>query len=531
VVVKQIEKWDYFEFQANDSSVNNPFLEVTLSAVFSHKDSEVQVVGFYDGEGQYKIRFMPDREGRWSFVTHSNVPGLDSLTGELLCTTPSANNHGPVRVARQVHFAYEDGTPYIPVGTTCYVWNLQGDELEERTLSTLAQSPFNKMRMCVFPKRYSFNMNEPPCYPFPGQVTRHWDPSMLFSDQPVDPPDDWDLSRFNPVYFQHLEKRILELRKLGIEADLILFHPYDSGAWGFDRLPREVNERYLRYLVARLAAFRNLWWSFANEYDLFARRTMEDWDHYMQLVQREDSYHHLRSIHNCGSFYDHTKPWVTHCSIQNGNLARVPAWRIKYEKPVVVDECGYEGNIAMSWGDLSPEEMVYRCWIGFTLGGYVGHGETYLNPEEVLWWSKGGVMHGASPARIAFLRSIFEQAPELTPLQKVDLESMNLMGGGTRKLFAEMLTGSDPIAATGFNCEACGFNTEKRYYLYYYGMHQPIQQNFNLGDGIFKVELIDTWKMTIKTAARQASGRIAITMPGRKYMALRIQRDPKKENV
>jgi hypothetical protein len=105
------------------------------------------------------------------------------------------------------------------------------------------------------------------------------------------------------------------------------------------------------------------------------------------------------------------------------------------------------------------------------------------------------------------------------------------MGGGIRKLFAEMLTGSDPIAVTGFNCEACGFNTEQGYYLYYYGTHQPAQQSFNLGDGTFKVELIDTWKMTIETAVQQASGRIAITMPGRKYMALRIQRNPSKENV
>jgi hypothetical protein len=69
-------------------------------------------------------------------------------------------------------------------------------------------------------------------------------------------------------YFQHLEKRILDLRERGIEADLIIFHPYDAGAWGFDRMPPEVNDRVLRYLVARLAAFRNLWWSFANEYDL-----------------------------------------------------------------------------------------------------------------------------------------------------------------------------------------------------------------------------------------------------------------------
>jgi hypothetical protein len=334
-----------------------------------------------------------------------------AVRGEFSCTAPSATNHGPVRVANQFHFSYEDGTPYIPVGTTCYVWNLQGDDLEDRTLKTLEGAPFNKMRMCVFPKRYSFNLNEPENYPFPGEVIRKSDQPASWSFTTTETPPVWDFSRFNPVYFRHLEQRILDLRQREIEADLIVFHPYDSGAWGFDRMPAEVNDRYLRYLVARLSAFRNLWWSFANEYDLFPERTMADWDHYFQLVQQEDPYNHLRSIHNCGSFYDHTKSWVTHCSVQNGVITRVPAWRQKYKKPVVIDECGYEGNIHMSWGDLSPEEMVIRFWLGFTLGAYVGHGETYVNPEEVLWWSKGGQLHGESVSRIAFLRKSLNRRP------------------------------------------------------------------------------------------------------------------------
>ena len=106
------------------------------------------------------------------------------------------------------HFAYQDGTPYHPVGTTCYVWNHQGDALEEQTLATLKSAPFNKMRMCVFPKHYAFNNNEPPCYPFESEGK-----------------GSWDFDRFNPEYFRRLEKRIRDLQALGIEADLIIFHP------------------------------------------------------------------------------------------------------------------------------------------------------------------------------------------------------------------------------------------------------------------------------------------------------------------
>jgi len=42
-----------------------------------------------------------------------------------------------------------------------------------------------------------------------------------------------------------------------------------------NRLPGEVNDRYLRYLAARISAFRNLWWSFANEYDLMRGRSLK----------------------------------------------------------------------------------------------------------------------------------------------------------------------------------------------------------------------------------------------------------------
>ena len=148
-----------------------------------------------------------------------------------------------------------------------------------------------------------------------GEIKHKWDPTLLVNLRTPPPSDSWDFSRFTPEYFRHLEKRTLDLQRLGIETDLILFHPYDFGAWGFDRMPAEVNYRYLQYLVSRIAAFRNVWWSFANEYDLMLDRTMTDWDNYFKFVQDQDPYNHLRSIHNCVTFYDHRKPWVTHCSV------------------------------------------------------------------------------------------------------------------------------------------------------------------------------------------------------------------------
>lgn len=72
---------------------------------------------------------------------------------------------------------------------------------------------------------------------------------------------------------------------------------------------------------------------------------------------------------------------------------------------------GGHGDIEHGWGNITGEELTRRFWEGAVRGGYVGHGETYYNEKEVLWWSKGGELTGTSPERIAFLRRIIEQSP------------------------------------------------------------------------------------------------------------------------
>lgn len=496
----QVEQWGRFELNLSGPASGNPFLEVELTARFTQGNHTINVTGFYDGEGQYRVRFMPEKTGEWRYVTRSNRPDLDGKSGTVIVTPPSAKNHGPVRVAHTYHFAYADGTPFRQLGTTAYVWTHQGHALEEQTLRTLAAAPFNKIRFCVFPKNYDWNQNEPPTYPFAGT-----------------PPTSWDFTRFNPAHFQHLEKRIAQLSELGIEADLILFHPYDKGRWGFDRMDAASDDRYLRYIVARLAAYRNVWWSLANEYDFMKEKTESDWDRFGLIVQASDPYAHLRSIHNGTLIYNHNQPWVTHASIQNGSAVEEPGraelYRDTYRKPVVYDEVKYEGDIPRRWGNLSAEEMVFRFWNGHIAGTYVGHGETYLHPaDDVIWWAKGGSLRGESPARLAFLREVMADGPTegINPIDK----------------WQDPRFGGQP----------------GEYYLLYFGKARPTAWRFELNknklsDGLtFKIEILDTWAMTVTPVPgtfvtkkkddytfEDTTGRV-VTLPGKPYLALRIRR-------
>ena len=129
--------------------------------VLAREPRQSSAPGFYDGDGVYRVRFMPDAEGEWTYRTRSNVAALDGLTGAFRCGPPSAGNHGPVRVRNRHHFAYADGAPYFPFGTTCYAWTHQPLDMQRQTLDTMRASGFNKLRMAVFPKHYIFNENEP----------------------------------------------------------------------------------------------------------------------------------------------------------------------------------------------------------------------------------------------------------------------------------------------------------------------------------------------------------------------------------
>ena len=112
-----VEKWGLFEVSLKGPSAGNPFTEQSVSATFRSKNEIVTVDGFYDGDGVYKVRFMPSFTGDYVYETVGSFPEAESA-GDFTVTEPTGNNHGPVRIANTYHFAYEDTTPYYSVGTT-----------------------------------------------------------------------------------------------------------------------------------------------------------------------------------------------------------------------------------------------------------------------------------------------------------------------------------------------------------------------------------------------------------------------------
>ncbi|UFU02849.1 DUF4038 domain-containing protein [Ruania suaedae] len=478
--------------------------QVPLRAEFTHESGQAMtVLGFWDGERRYLARLAPPLAGTWTWRTTSAAPELDARTGEFTAEpAPSTGTHGIVRVAERFHFAHADGTPFRPVGATVYNWIHQDEELRSQTVDSLSEAGLNKLRFMVFPQAGGYVEHFPELMPFEKTA------------------DGWDVGRPVIEFFRRLDSLVADLGAHGIEADVLIFDAYDRGVFGLNDLTEDQDAAYLRYLVARLGAYPNVWWSLCNEFDQMTDRPTERWTRAGELLAEIDAHEHLRSIHNWVELYDYNQPWVTHASIQNGfateTFGRASLYRDVYRKPVVLDEIKYEGDTER-WGRLSAEELVDRFWITTSSGCYASHGESFVTESASLHIVEGGRLRGRSPARLGFLRQVLDglKVPGLDPIDKWD----------------------DP---------ACVVGRPREQYLVYLGREAPAEWTFRLPQGhdgdrlevgdAFEIQIIDTWNMTIATAPEQfvltdvqrndayATGNNPLALPAGEAIALLITR-------
>ena len=541
-----------FELRFRGPEPEGSEAQIDLAAVFSHGEKEIRVKGFYAGNGAYAVRFLPEESGAYAYyMTGTALP--EPVKGTLEVLPADETNHGPVR-ADGIHLRHADGTWFYGFGTTVYAMAHQSEAVMEETFQSLERAPFNKIRMCVFPKHYVYNTNNPAHYPF---RPRKGIELRSFSAEGIPPypaahrerDDYWDVHRPDFAFWDAFEDKLLRMAELGIQVDLILFHPYDR--WGFGNLHQADNLVYLDYLLRRFAAYPHLWWSLANEYDLSDAKTLDDWHEIEAFVAENDPYHHLLGNHDCFVIYDPARENITHMSWQTKQLFRVGEMARKYGKPILIDECRYEGNIPEFFGNLSGQDMTRSFWRVTVQGGHCTHGETFLpgTPEgdtatksgekDVVWWARGGVLHGESPARIAFLREVIESLPG--PLEPMPMGLSAVMGQTEEEVrragallpdyaqdMIKLICSMSPADRDGFfavEFEYAGHCGEDAY-LYYKDDQCCACTDLELpGTHSYRVDVLDTWEMTRKTVLRGVSGHVRVDLPGTPYMAVLAQRE------
>jgi hypothetical protein len=395
-----------------------------VAVEFRHAGGDTAYVESFAGaDGRQVLRFMPDLEGEWRYELAGQAAGFT-------CTPASQHNHGPVRrVGEQLRWA--DGSAYNPLTTT---WIDRPDAADRWTEAcrAIAASPFDRVRIQARP----------------GELAK-------------------------------LDQRVRDLLAARAGAEVVIFGADGNG-------PDLADDQYVRELVLRLAAYRNVTWCVGSQ-------SGRDWRPVAELVAEYDSGRHLIAVHAAPADIDPGPPWFTHLSVPLENLRGVSALRRNYRKPIHVGDCGFEGNAAEPAASLTGPELLTRIWEGTIRGAHVAHGEWYVDAEGGPWSGGGPRPTGAVAQRLRLLRRVLDELPaEAEPIEDYrDAPTLAVPGS---------------------------------YYLQYLGEHRFPERTFTVPAGVYQVEVLDAWNQTVRRYTEEVADTLTVRLPGTQYQAVQIRR-------
>ena len=114
-----VPRFDVFEVTfTSDETFANPFWDAKVWAVFtSPEGKQVRVDGYYHGGKEWKVRFVPNVLGKWTWK--ATMAGKDTSLrqqGEFTCV--KSDRRGFLRISKvnPFRFEYDDGTPAYLIG-------------------------------------------------------------------------------------------------------------------------------------------------------------------------------------------------------------------------------------------------------------------------------------------------------------------------------------------------------------------------------------------------------------------------------
>lgn len=383
-----VAQWGRFEHCFSSTALYiNPFQDVELVVKFTAPSGRERIVdAFWNGGTDWRVRFMPDEIGAWTFSTlcsDSSNAGLHAQTGKFTCSEPNGTNrfekHGPIQLsADRFHFVHADGTPFFWLADTA--WN----------------GPLRST-----PDEWNTYLDERTRQKFTGVqwVATQW----------ISAPDgDWtgelpysgcESIALHPSFFQRLDQKIIAMNRAGLLSIPVLlwaasWSSYDVNARnpGF-LLPEDQAIKLARYMVSRWGAYFTLW--ILNGDGDYRGEKSELWKRIGRAVFNTPD-HAPVSLHVGGMHWIsdefRTESWMDVIGYQSGHgddentfdwiVCGPPAtdWATEPARPFINLEAPYENHIAYQSRKPHDAHSVRRAtyWsllVSPTAGvSYGGHG-------------------------------------------------------------------------------------------------------------------------------------------------------------
>jgi len=388
--LRVIPRWGVAEFELSyQAQLENPFTEIQAEAVFTAPEGleMIRVEGFYDGGPVWKFRFVPRVHGIWKADLELRRNGRKVASAGEWFECRGDKGHGFLEksAVNPYRLQYEDGTPFYSVGIQPCGHagaGLDGPPRGEGDWRTVDMETYlqafhgaaNLFRIQL------------------GTGTRAGCAREIMTDE-------LGFYRYNLDACRLLDETFTLLGKYGFAAILIPFQ--DMSLWHTDSTVFGTNKdvkgwknirnteavkpvrHYLRYLIARYAAYTDIWELF-NE-DVY---TPDDWLAEMaSFVKSLDPYGHLVTT-------NYERPLAAWNDIVTAHeYMSIPAWEVEehlskefarlksFGKPVMYTEFGNKGTLS----NRDPVKWRVAVWTAF------------INESSMLFWSMGGILLPEAP--------------------------------------------------------------------------------------------------------------------------------------
>jgi len=375
----------------------NPYTDVTVTATFEHESGTThEVPGFWDGDGEWRVRFAPTEPGRWNYEVDSDRDdaGLvaEGRFDAVEYAGPNAlRRHGFLRTDGR-HLVHDDGTPFFWLADTAWSAGAKASAAEwERYLTARGDQGFNVVQVNALPQH---------------DASRPWD-RLPFGEC-------WDLDDPDPSYFRALDDRVAAAHDRGFVPALVaLWFNYAPGTWpDWDsadvRHPMDETQaaRLGRYLAARYGAFGPAWLvSGDTNYEKDDDAALSVYDAAGRAIG-ESVTHPLRTTHMVGGLATPERvarrDWVDFHCYQSGHrtdlgqpVRMATECRSRDENPVINGEPPYE-RIGFHDADgqrVSRETARRAAWLSVLAGANAG--VTY-GAHGVWPWHRGDERFGGA---------------------------------------------------------------------------------------------------------------------------------------
>jgi hypothetical protein len=235
-----------------NGSVDNPFAtEATVTFIPSSGSANAKTVDmFYDGGDTWRARTYINEVGQWSWVSQSgDDPGLDGNSGSF--TASASDLRGILRPhpTNPTQWATENGQGFLNINDTAYRLFDSAETYWQDYIRDNATMGITSVRSG-------------------GLGGWSWGSEMEANNYPW---DENDLTRFDLAKFQTTDTRLQWMldNYPNMYVQMILFgnisFQTDEVGMAWKNLPPDVRTNTMRYMIARWAAYPQLFWLVVND--------------------------------------------------------------------------------------------------------------------------------------------------------------------------------------------------------------------------------------------------------------------------